>query len=179
LNEVEHDRNYQPKAEVDNINWGLDNSLYLAKTEFNICFIVDLKDELQKTSAPVGSIRRNNGAVLFPKLVRQIGGGNSPDQGTILSCLHLLPLIKFKAKSTFLYADSVECLVGSCQHRFSSIFLLNSYIIKNVRFIYRKKYTNFYHWKAYTKTTYKTFKRLPWFFKRCSSYCCSKMWKNA
>jgi hypothetical protein len=72
--EVEHDRNYQPKAEVDNINWGLDNSLYLAKTEFNICFIVDLKDELQKTSAPVGSIRRNNGAVLFPKLVRQIGG---------------------------------------------------------------------------------------------------------
>ena len=86
----------------------------------------------------MGSIRRNNGAVLFPKLVRQIGGENSPDQGTILSCLHLVPLIKFKAKSTFLYADSVECLVGSCQHRFSSIFLLNSYIIKNVRFIYRK-----------------------------------------
>jgi hypothetical protein len=36
---------YQPKAEVDNTNWGLDNSYYLAKTEFNNCFIIYLKDE--------------------------------------------------------------------------------------------------------------------------------------
>ena len=42
LNEVEQNtRNY--KAEADNTNRGLHNSSYLARTEFNKCFIIFLK----------------------------------------------------------------------------------------------------------------------------------------
>ena len=60
LNEVEHDiKNYQGrglryppkrKAEVDNINRGLDNSRYHAKTEFNNCFTMYSKQKKTKNN---------------------------------------------------------------------------------------------------------------------------------
>jgi hypothetical protein len=41
MREIEYDM----KASVDNTNWVLANSSYLAKTESNNCFIIYLKDE--------------------------------------------------------------------------------------------------------------------------------------
>ena len=65
----------------------------------------------------------------WEKIVGQIKGKNSPDP---LGADSLPSSCAFK--TTKYISAAFKFLVGSCRHVFSSIFLLNCYIVKNVKF---------------------------------------------
>ena len=93
-------------------------------------------------------------------VVGQIEGKNLPYRGTIPFCLHIVP---WRLVSTFLYVGRVKISCRLQPTRFSSNFVLNSITVKKCEI----SNTSF---ESLQKTTYKTFKRLPGFFKFSLSY---------
>jgi hypothetical protein len=103
-------------------------------------------------------------------LVRQIGGKTYRIRGEILFFLHLVP---FRLASTFLYVGGVQILVGFCQHVFFDFPIKLPYCQK-------REFSGSF--KKNQLAALESLQKLHSngyldFFKRCSSYWCSKMWK--